>query len=98
MQFKSIIAVLALAVAGAATPVEPVAVKLVARTTPTPIPAPPPSNVKCEANQVSLSKCFTKNLLGGTSPVSVTNLISVIEVVLANLLNTVQLFCIGKSL
>lgn len=50
MQFKSIIAVLALTVAAVATPVEPVAVNLVARTE-------PPSSKYCPAGQTLVSKC-----------------------------------------
>lgn len=96
MQFKSIIAVLALAVAVAATPVEPVAVKLVARTTPTPTPAASPSNViKCKANQVTLSNCVAKTILGGSSPVSASALISLLQVPLQLLLG---ISCVGKSL
>lgn len=55
MQFKSIIAVLALAVAVSATPVDPVAVKLVPRTPTTPAPAPVVQ--QCKAGQVFISNC-----------------------------------------
>ena len=69
MQFKSIIAVLALAVAVVATPVEPVAVKLVARTT----PPPPPQTPKeiCTAKQKVVTTCTTAN---GTSVSAVQSL------------------------
>lgn len=81
MQFKSIIAALALAVAVAATPIEPVAVKLVERTN------PPPATLSCPSNQFSLSKCS-----GGGVPLTSANsagLISLIQL-LINILVPVE--------
>lgn len=81
MQFKSIIAALALAVAVAATPIEPVAVNLVERTN------PPPAGLNCPANQFSLSKCST-----GSIPLNATNsagLLTLIQLLL-NILIPIQ--------
>lgn len=74
MQFKSILAVLALAVAVVATPIEPVGVNLVTRT------SPPPSKF-CPAGQTLLSKCTVSGVpLSVTSPASA--LITLIQLAL----------------
>lgn len=87
MQFKSIIAVLALAVAVAATPVDPVAVKLVPRTTPTPAPAPVVQ--KCKAGQVFISKCSSN----GVPIATLSSLLSLVPVQAL-----IPITCLRKSL
>lgn len=94
MQFKSIIAVLALAFAVAANPVDPVAVKLVPRTTPTPAPAPVVQT--CKAGQVFISQC--KSIAGipvnvGTGPRGLISVLS--DLVSLGLGLAIQ--CLGKS-
>lgn len=87
MQFKSIVAVLALAVAVVATPVEPVAVNVVARTD-------PPTVQNCPAKQVLLSKCSTIGipLLSGSNSAGLLSLIQALIQIGA----TVS--CVRKSL
>lgn len=92
MQFKSIIAVLALALAATATPIEPVAVNLVARTDPP--PATTTTVQSCKNGQVFLSKCTA---LGKTLNPATNNggLLALIDIALSLGL-VVQ--CVGKSL
>lgn len=87
MQFKSIITVLALAVAATATPIEPVAVNLVARTEPATVQS-------CKNGQVFVSNC---SALGVPLNPATNNggLLAVIQVALSLGL-AVQ--CVGKSL
>ena len=86
MQIKSLIAVLALAVAVVATPVEPVAVKLVERTT------PPTIQEICTAKQKVVTICYKDS-----SPVSASQLFGLISL-LSGLLQNVELQCICRSL
>lgn len=81
MQFKSILAVLALAVAVVASPVEPVAVNLVARTTPVAPPAGPTNT--CPVGQTLISKCTVLGVpLTASSPIT-GGLIALIQLALS---------------
>lgn len=94
MQFKSIIAVLALSVAVAAIPVEPVAVELVRRTTPSPTPTPPSTGQQCKVNQVLISNCIVNGI-----PLTSTNLASaLVALVQIPLSILIPITCVGKSL
>lgn len=86
MQIKSLIAVLALAVAVVATPVEPAAVKLVERTT------PPTVQEICTAKQKVVVTCFKNG-----SPVSASQVFGLISI-LSGILQTIELQCICRSL
>ncbi|MCJ1342400.1 hypothetical protein MMC31_000583 [Peltigera leucophlebia] len=88
MQFKSIVAVLALAVAVSSTPVEPVGVKLVERTTQTPQQA-------CENVGKVASKCTLNGVLQTAS--TSASLISVISAIVGPLLGNLQCTIGGNS-
>lgn len=93
MQFKSILAVLALAVAVIATPIEPAAVNLnpailVKRTTPQDV---------CNAAGKNLVATTCTDSSGPVSPSGVLDLLLDLSI-LRNILNIVKLKCVGRSL
>lgn len=102
MQFKSIVAVLALAVAVIATPVEPAAVKLVERTTPTTTTTTTTQALCNQSNQVATS-CKFKGVQQSADQVVtlLASLVSILNPVLS-LLNNAKILddltCVGRSL